>query len=283
MGKLTIITFLYTLAILSLAWGQGTEFLGDPPPEDPPPPANLTPPPQEPPVQPEIPPQAPPVQPQQQVISQQQGNADILFLVDVSGSMEAFFPAQNVRKLEAAKQSLAVVINGLNPGNRIQLWSFSYDLDQHPNSEEAKKRRNYGQFDEIGDQASDVRRFLVQEVNRLEPPEDSAITTNLYQALFTAIYHFNTPIYRNQTETEREKIIVLIADAQDDLTSKIKLGNVLVAKSTFPDVDIRAIGIGVPDKSKLFNEMCSLSTNQQCTLVENADKFREILNSIAKL
>ena len=204
--------------------------------------------------------------------------SDVIFLLDTSGSMDAFLPEREQSKLNAAKQALTFFAKNMRQGTRFQLWSFNARLKKHPNSQATGKSSNVV-FEPIGSKASKVRKHLIREVEGLETRGG----TNLYQSVFQALRYFRSSLYKVPPNTTRRKIIVVLADGQDDNLSQVKLRNVLDASRRNGDVKIRTIGFGITTQDPLYEVLCKMASDRKsCTVVGDAASLQKIITSFSE-
>lgn len=252
------------------AWAQ-TEFLGDeeePQPAQPPAPAPPPPP----------APEAPPA-PQQPAADAQQGVVDVLLLMDVSGSMEAFALDQNMDKLEAAKQALSYVVQNMTDAARFQLWTFSASIKQYPIPTGTGEKMRRGKFESVGGRNSQTRQALLDIVRGIEIPSDANVT-NLYLAIRQALQYYASASYNEpQSGEPATQLIVVLSDGKDDKFSPVTLGDVAIAKGRFPQIEIKTIGFGIQPNSPLARELCYIATNNQCALAQDSQQLQKVLQS----
>lgn len=251
---------------------QGTDFFGTPRrrPEPPPP---------RPVVVPEPPPPAPQPEPQApKPIPAEISISDVIFVLDTSGSMDARLEGQKVSRLEAAKNALLFFASNMKEGTRFQLWSFNARLKQHPNSPAVSSKEVV--FEEIGPLGSPVRQHLQQEIQGLETRGG----TNLYQALFEALRYFRSSSYQlPEKNVQRFKVIVLLADGQDDGTSPIQLTQVQQAAKQADDIAVKTIGFGVAPRSPVQQALCELATApEDCLVTSTTAELQEIIRSFTR-
>ena len=204
--------------------------------------------------------------------------SDVIFLLDTSGSMDAFLPEREQSKLNAAQQALTYFARNMREGTRFQLWSFNARLKKHPNSPAAGKSGNVV-FEPIGGKTSKVRKHLIREVENLETRGG----TNLYQSVFQALRYFRSSSYKVPPNTTRRKIIVVLADGQDDGLSQVKLPNVLDARRRNKDVKIRTIGFGITTRDPLYQVLCQMASDRKsCTVADDAASLKKIITSFSE-
>lgn len=273
--------FFYSLGTVLLLFGAPstslaqTDFFGEEGENQPPPAA----PPAAPPATPQ--PQAPQAVAPQPTQSTPAGisRSDVILLMDVSGSMDAFDLGQNMSKLEAAKTALRNVLAGMQDQTRFQLWTFSEVVHQYPSSVSSETPKRRGIFEVVGPQGSPTRDEFVKVASTISIPIDGN-STNLYPALLQAMQHFYSHSYQVPPNgPEPLKVIVLLADGQDDQRSPVKLGTIMIAKHQFPDVQIKTIGFGIKEKSTFHRILCTLATEDNCALAQNTDQLQKVLSS----
>ncbi len=255
-------------------FAQGTEFLG----EDETPPALPQIPNQQPvPAAPaeEAPPTLPQATPALPQISQW---IDLIFLMDVSGSMERTLPdSRGLNKLDAAKTILIGMIPSLRETIRFQLWTFSSRIDKLKNSPAVKPPPLSPIFEPIGKPDSIARKHLTAEIQKIQPPGDFALRTNLYHAVNDTIFYFQSALYQAPQNQTPIKTIVLLSDGQDDNLSPITLGIVMSTKIKFPDVDIRAIGYTISKDDEFFQVLCQIASKNQCVTANNWAELKKMI------
>lgn len=205
--------------------------------------------------------------------------ADVILLMDVSGSMEALVEGQNMTKLAAAKTALITLVEKMVDIARFQLWTFSVKVTQHSVSvaKDAPKKR--GKFAPIGSQGSAARQELADIIKNIEIPKDGTVT-NLYAAILQAMQYYYSSAYNAPDAGQTpSKVIVVLSDGQDDQLSPIKIGRVMMAKGAFPDIQIKTIGFGIKAEGRSHKELCSLATKQQCALAQDAAQLQKVLQS----
>ncbi|MBF0237593.1 MAG: VWA domain-containing protein [SAR324 cluster bacterium] len=253
-------------------FAQGTDFWGDPPQKPRPVPKVKTVP--EPkPVPPE--PKPEPVKP---VIPEHISVSDVIFLMDVSGSMDAAIENQPQSKMESAQAALSYFAENMKEGTRFQLWTYSATLTQHPNSK-AVQERNPGKtvFEPIGPFHSSARQHVGALIKHLKTEGG----TNLYHALYEAIRYFQSSSSEQvDSAGDRYKVIVLLSDGQDDEISAIKLPHVLALKKQLPDIHIKTIGFGVRPKDPFYQVLCKLASDPDSCI--NATDTKELKDLIHK-
>ena len=256
---------------------QGTNFFRVPkkqPPvqkeeASPPPPTPVRPPPK---PKPTPPPPAPKPTPVDRSVS------DVIFLLDTSGSMDAFLPGQKQSKLKSAQEALDFFAQNMLQGTRFQLWSFNAHLTQHPNSPAAKSKQII--FEEIGHSGSVVRRHLQQQIAGLETRGG----TNLYQAIFEALRYFRSPSYQvPEANVKRFPVVVLLADGQDDGYSAINRTQVLQKRKQVEEVEVKVIGFGITPNSETHRQLCELARPvADCLVTSSPTELRTLIRSFTR-
>ncbi|MDE0905954.1 MAG: VWA domain-containing protein [SAR324 cluster bacterium] len=272
----------FLLGILGLETpvsAQGFNFFGSPPKKQAPA-AVIVPQPQPQPklqLQPKpAPPQPKPKPKPKPVVQPKRSISDVLFVMDTSGSMDAPAPGERLSKLASAKKALRYFAKHMREGTRIQFWTFNARIQQQPNSPALKPRSATVIFEPIGPSGSAVRRHLSKVIDQL----DTRGGTNLYEALHQAIRSFRSSAYQVPKGAKRRKLVVVLADGQDDDLSPIKLPHVLAAKRKHPQVLIRTIGFGISKSDPLYHTLCQLASNRQsCTVAKDAAQLQRILRS----
>jgi len=202
--------------------------------------------------------------------------SDVLFVMDTSGSMDAPAPGARVSKLDSAKKALRYFAKHMREGTRFQLWTFNARIQQQPNSPALKSGSRTVVFEPIGPSGSAVRRHLGGVIGDL----DTRGGTNLYEALNRAIRYFRSSAYQVPKGTKRRKVVVVLADGQDDDLSPIKLHHVLASKRQHPQVKIRTIGFGITKNDPLYHTLCQLASDaKSCTVAKDAAQLQRILRS----
>ena len=256
---------------------QGTNFFRVPkkqPPVQkeeapPPPPTPVRPPPK---PEPTPPPSAPKPTPVDRSVS------DVIFLLDTSGSMDAFLPGQKQSKLKSAQEALDFFAQNMLQGTRFQLWSFNARLTQHPNSPVAKSKQII--FEEIGHSGSVVRKHLQQQIAGLETRGG----TNLYQAIFEALRYFRSPSYQvPEANVKRFPVVVLLADGQDDGYSAINRTQVLQKRKQVEEVEVKVIGFGITPNSETHRQLCELARPvADCLVTSSPTELRTLIRSFTR-
>ena len=256
---------------------QGTNFFRVPkkqPPVQkeeapPPPPTPVRPPPK---PKPTPPPPAPKPTPVDRSVS------DVIFLLDTSGSMDAFLPGQKQSKLKSAQEALDFFAQNMLQGTRFQLWSFNGRLTQHPNSPAAKSKQII--FEEIGHSGSVVRKHLQQQIAGLETRGG----TNLYQAIFEALRYFHSPSYQvPEANVKRFPVVVLLADGQDDGYSAINRTQVLQKRKQVEEVEVKVIGFGITPNSETHRQLCELARPvADCLVTSSPTELRTLIRSFTR-
>ena len=256
---------------------QGTNFFRVPkkqPPVQkeeapPPPPTPVRPPPK---PKPTPPPSAPKPTPVDRSVS------DVIFLLDTSGSMDAFLPGQKQSKLKSAQEALDFFAQNMLQGTRFQLWSFNARLTQHPNSPAAKSKQII--FEEIGHSGSVVRKHLQQQIAGLETRGG----TNLYQAIFEALRYFHSPSYQvPEANVKRFPVVVLLADGQDDGYSAINRTQVLQKRKQVEEVEVKVIGFGITPNSETHRQLCELARPvADCLVTSSPTELRTLIRSFTR-
>ena len=256
---------------------QGTNFFRVPkkqPPVQkeeapPPPPTPVRPPPK---PKPTPPPPAPKPPPADRSVS------DVIFLLDTSGSMDAFLPGQKQSKLKSAQEALDFFAQNMLQGTRFQLWSFNARLRQHPNSPAAKSKQII--FEEIGPSGSIVRKHLQQQIAGLETRGG----TNLYQAIFEALRYFRSPSYQvPEVNVKRFPVVVLLADGQDDGYSAINRTQVLQKRKQVEEVEVKVIGFGVTPNSETHRQLCELARPAaDCLVTSSSTELQTLIRSFTR-
>ena len=256
---------------------QGTNFFRVPkkqPPVQkeeapPPPPTPVRPPPK---PKPTPPPSAPKPTPVDRSVS------DVIFLLDTSGSMDAFLPGQKQSKLKSAQEALDFFAQNMLQGTRFQLWSFNARLTQHPNSPVAKSKQII--FEEIGHSGSVVRKHLQQQIAGLETRGG----TNLYQAIFEALRYFRSPSYQvPEANVKRFPVVVLLADGQDDGYSAINRTQVLQKRKQVEEVEVKVIGFGITPNSETHRQLCELARPvADCLVTSSPTELRTLIRSFTR-
>ncbi len=272
--------FIMLLALLSASslWAQGTDFFVTPPPPPKPPAPEVVPPPVLPPPpplppEPEPEPEPPPVVPEPLSIS------DVIFLLDASGSMDAYLSGQKQSKWDAAREALGYFARNMQPGTRFQLWTFNARITQLPNSPEVPATAREVVFEPIGSSDSPVRNHLLKQLDGLETRGG----TNLYQAVHKAVNYFQSSAYQVPDGARRRQVVVVLADGQDDQLSGFTLQQVLQARQRFPEVVVRTIGFGVSEDGPLQQVLCEMAgTPDACTTARDATELQRLIRSFTE-
>ena len=235
----------------------------------PPPPTPVRPPPK---PKPTPPPPAPKPPPADRSVS------DVIFLLDTSGSMDAFLPGQKQSKPKSAQVALDFFAQNMLQGTRFQLWSFNARLTQHPNSPAAKSKQII--FEEIGPSGSVVRKHLQQQIAGLETRGG----TNLYQAIFEALRYFRSPSYQvPEANVKRFPVVVLLADGQDDGYSAINRTQVLQKRKQVEEVEVKVIGFGVTPNSETHRQLCELARPvADCLVTSSPTELQTLIRSFTR-
>ena len=275
--KRCCLLLLLSLWLPGMLDAQGTNFFRVPkkqPPVQkeeapPPPPTPVRPPPK---PKPTPPPPAPKPTPVDRSVS------DVIFLLDTSGSMDAFLPGQKQSKLKSAQEALDFFAQNMLQGTRFQLWSFNARLTQHPNSPAAKSKQII--FEEIGHSGSVVRRHLQQQIAGLETRGG----TNLYQAIFEALRYFRSPSYQvPEANVKRFPVVVLLADGQDDGYSAINRTQVLQKRKQVEEVEVKVIGFGITPNSETHRQLCELARPvADCLVTSSPTELRTLIRSFTR-
>ena len=204
--------------------------------------------------------------------------SDVIFLLDTSGSMDAFLPGQKQSKLKSAQEALDFFAQKMLQGTRFQLWSFNARLTQHPNSPAAKSKQII--FEEIGHSGSVVRRHLQQQIAGLETRGG----TNLYQAIFEALRYFRSPSYQvPEANVKRFPVVVLLADGQDDGYSAINRTQVLQKRKQVEEVEVKVIGFGITPNSETHRQLCELARPvADCLVTSSPTELRTLIRSFTR-
>lgn len=204
--------------------------------------------------------------------------SDVIFLLDTSGSMDAFLPGQKQSKLKSAQEALDFFAQNMLQGTRFQLWSFNARLTQHPNSPAAKSKQII--FEEIGPSGSVVRKHLQQQIAGLETRGG----TNLYQAIFEALRYFRSPSYQvPEANVKRFPVVVLLADGQDDGYSAINRTQVLQKRKQVEEVEVKVIGFGVTPNSETHRQLCELARPvADCLVTSSPTELQTLIRSFTR-
>jgi uncharacterized protein YegL len=202
----------------------------------------------------------------------------VIFLLDTSGSMDAFLPGQKQSKLKSAQEALDFFAQNMLQGTRFQLWSFNARLTQHPNSPAAKSKQII--FEEIGPSGSVVRKHLQQQIAGLETRGG----TNLYQAIFEALRYFRSPSYQvPEANVKRFPVVVLLADGQDDGYSAINRTQVLQKREQVEEVEVKVIGFGVTPNSETHRQLCELARLvADCLVTSSPTELQTLIRSFTR-
>ena len=254
---------------------QGTNFFRVPKKqplvqkEEAPPPTPVRPPPKPKPIPPPPAPKPPPAD---------RSVSDVIFLLDTSGSMDAFLPGQKQSKLKSAQEALDFFARNMLQGPRFQLWSFNARLTQHPNSPAAKSKQII--FEEIGPSGSIVRNHLQQQIAGL----GTRGGTNLYQAIFEALRYFRSPSYQvPEANVKRFPVVVLLADGQDDGYSAINRTQVLQKRKQVEEVELKVIGFGVTPNSETHRQLCELARPvADCLVTSSTTELQTLIRSFTR-
>ena len=204
--------------------------------------------------------------------------SDVIFLLDTSGSMDAFLPGQKQSKLKSAQEALDFFAQKMLQGTRFQLWSFNARLTQHPNSPAAKSKQII--FEEIGPSGSVVRKHLRQQIAGLETRGG----TNLYQAIFEALRYFRSPSYQvPEANVKRFPVVVLLADGQDDGYSTINRSQVLQKRKQVEEVEVKVIGFGITPNSETHRQLCELARPAaDCLVTSSPTELQTLIRSFTR-
>ena len=219
-----------------------------------------------------LPPPAPKPPPADRSVS------DVIFLLDTSGSMDAFLPGQKQSKLKSAQEALDFFAQNMLQGTRFQLWSFNARLTQHPNSPAAKSKQII--FEEIGPSNSVVRKHLQQQIAGL----GTRGGTNLYQAIFEALQYFRSPSYQvPEVNVKRFPVVLLLADGQDDGYSAINRTQVLQKREQVEEVKIKVIGFGITPDSETHHQLCELARPvADCLMTSSPTELQTLIRSFTR-
>ncbi len=266
-------------AVSTNTFGQGTDFFGFPTKKKVAPKKQVSKPKPLPRTVPTPKPVPKPEVPTKQKTPSRQSLTDVIFLLDTSGSMDSPFQGQDHSKLDAAKEALSFFARNMDAGTRFQLWSFNFRLTQHPHKAKAGKTNGAVVFKPIGVPGSEARGNLLKTISSLE----TSGGTNLYQSVFKAIRYFQSSLYQVPGGGRRYKVLVVLADGQDDGISGISLNHVLAAKSAAPKVKIRTIGFGITPSDPLHQILCRMASGpESCTISRDAGDLREIITSFSR-
>jgi len=262
--------FLY-MGIFLFPWtvsAQGTEFFEDPEEPTVPTPKVRTPPPT---IRSVV------VPAKKKIVRQpkKRSNSDIIFLMDISGSMDSFLDKQEISKLKAAKEALIYFAKNMKEGARFQLWTFSGQITQHVGSKDEGSKT--AGFEPIGSPNSATRQQLVKTVETVKTRGG----TKLYEAVYKAVGYFHSTAYSNRSREQRQKIVLILADGEDDDLSPIKLKHVLEQRSA-SKITIRTIGIGITKNTSLHRVLCQLATDNKCTITHDIETLKKILHSFTE-
>ena len=222
---------------------------------------------------PEPPPKPVPPVPVAQSIS------DVLLLMDISGSMDAAIEKSSMSKLESAQKALIYFAQNMKEGTRFQLWTFSAQITQHPSTPDQPKG-SPGKFTPIGPPNSPIRQHLEKTIQGLKTEGG----TNLYQAIYQALNHFNSSTNPSSSEgNKRYKVMVVLSDGEDDNLSPINLPQVLELKKQHPEIDIKTIGFGIAPQSPFHQTLCQLASSPQtCILATQIQELQQLLHSLTR-
>ncbi len=256
---------------------QGTNFFRVPK-KQPPVQKEEAPPPPPTPVRPPPRPKPTPLPPAPKPPPADRSVSDVIFLLDTSGSMDAFLPGQKQSKLKSAQEALDFFAQNMLQGTRFQLWSFNARLRQHPNSPVAKSKQII--FEEIGPSGSIVRKHLQQQIAGLETRGG----TNLYQAIFEALRYFRSPSYQvPEVNVKRFPVVVLLADGQDDGYSAINRTQVLQKRKQVEEVEVKVIGFGVTPNSETHRQLCELARPAaDCLVTSSSTELQTLIRSFTR-
>ncbi len=257
---------------------QGTDFFVVPkPPPEPPAPEVVAPPP--PPPKPLPPPPEPEPLPEPPPPPEPTSISDVIFLLDASGSMDAYLSGQKQSKWAAALEALRFFAQNMQPGTRFQLWTFNARIEQLPNSPAVPEGTKEVVFEPIGPSSSPVRQHLLKQLEGLETRGG----TNLYQAVHRALNYFQGSAYQVPAGAQRRQVVVVLADGQDDQLSGFTLEQVLQARRRFPEVVVRTIGFGVSEDGPLQQVLCRIAGSEQgCTTAQDASELQRIIRSFTE-
>ncbi len=179
--------------------------------------------------------------------------ADVMIVIDVSGSME------DNNKIGEAKEAAQVFLNGMQPGNRVGLTIFSDTVDV---------RVPLGNLESVRNQIQSNIQGLRTEGG-----------TELYQALTEV-----TNLMNAETDTERVRAIVLLSDGADTGDSGVTLNDVVRAVSASRDslnpVIVVPLAYGADADVQALNSIAQASrTRIQSGDVENISALLDLLSS----
>lgn len=191
--------------------------------------------------------------------------------------MDAHLKVEEISKLDAAKQALTFVAKNMDEGIRFQLWSFNAKITPQRNSPELRPRPKDVVFEAVGAKNSKVRKHLIKLIKRL----DTRGGTNLYEAVFKALDYFKSSTYTlPDTKIKRRKIIVVLADGQDDDMSSVKLRHVQKLKSSSKEVHINTIGFGISQGSPFHQILCEIASSpESCSVTDKPSRLQELVQS----
>lgn len=210
---------------------------------------------------------------------------DVILIMDNSGSMEASAYGQKENKITGAKSALSYFARNMLPGTRYQFWTFNSKITVHPNSPgfvpQVKTTATIKpiEFEAIGDSTSPVRQHFLNIIQGLKPDGG----TILYETVVKAYQYFNSDAYRPPPAgPERNKIIVILSDGEDDKKTSSTLAHVLDSKEKNPKVQVKTIGFGIAPTEQQAKILCQMSTNNQCTTTNSAEQLKELFQSFTK-
>ena len=254
-------------------FAQGTDFFYDPEPPSLPKPPQV-------PVSPALQVVPPKPKPSAQKVPEkkkQRSISDVIFLMDISGSMEEYVMDESLSKLEASQKALSYFVENMHQGSRFLFWTFSNRVTKYPITTKGRLTRS---FQPIGKKNSQVRQEWKRNINQLQTEGG----TSLYEAVYQALRYFDSQQYQAPRDVKRRKIIVVLADGQDDGLSTIRLAHILHEKQKLRDVAVKTIGFGIAPNSPAHQEICQLASDRQsCLLTQEPKKNMAIIKQVVEL
>jgi hypothetical protein len=142
-----------------------------------------------------------------------------LFLVDVSGSMQAVVPATGQTRLDAtvdaAKESLDIIPNG----SEVGLWEFSTGLRGGEAGGDYRELAEIARLSRVRDGRSH-KDDLITALDGIDPENDTALNDSLLAAYEQL---------RNDYVAGRRHLIVLLTDGRNDDTDSISQPRLLAS------------------------------------------------------
>ena len=186
---------------------------------------------------------------------EQRVNADLICVIDISGSMDG-------QKIHLVKESLKILVDMMDPKDRIALVLFN------------QSAKLYYDLDYLSEKNKSHVKTLIDKIQ-------ANGGTNIASGLEVAIEILKKQKKNEKNEEERSSSVILLSDGRDNYMDDIQLGEKLksLTKGEGLSFTLNTFGYGYDHDPKIMNKLATLRDGS-FFLVENYNKVGEYFVSV---